>query len=93
MDDEDEAVPFGTLSDRGAPRFLLSYGLGEELLPLLRFSPQLVPVSLCFSVAGPILPAPLFYVAFGPMPDLLNSREELLTMFESPLAATPVQSI
>jgi hypothetical protein len=33
-------------------------GFGEELLPLLRFGPQLVPVSLCFGVPGLILPAP-----------------------------------
>jgi hypothetical protein len=33
------------------------YDPGEELLPLLRFGSQLVPVGLCFGLPGPIPPA------------------------------------
>jgi len=72
VDGEDEAVPLRGLSDRGASRFLLSYGLGEELLPLVRFGPQRVPFGLCFDLPCLIPPALLIYVVFGPMQDLLD---------------------
>jgi hypothetical protein len=76
VDDEDEALPLGALPDRGAPGFLLSYGLGEEPLPLLRFGPQLVPVGLYFGLPRLILPALLFYAVFGSVQDFLDRQED-----------------